>query len=60
LPYALAVPLNDEAVTVVFDLVDPVRARGNLGPAARQAGLERIVTHGRDIGTELAKRKLGQ
>jgi hypothetical protein len=32
-PYALAVALNDQAVAVVLDFVDPLRTVRNLGPA---------------------------
>jgi hypothetical protein len=35
-PYALAVALNDQAVAVVLDFVDPLRTVRNLGPAEMQ------------------------
>ena len=35
---ALAVPLNDQAIAIVFHFVNPFRPVGNLGPAGRNAG----------------------
>ena len=39
--HAFAVAMNDQAVAVVLDFVDPFRPVGNLGAARRNAGLER-------------------
>ena len=44
-PHALAVALNDQAIAVVLDFVDPLGAVGNLGAAGRNAGFERIFKH---------------
>ena len=40
-PHALAVALDDQAVAVVLDFVDPFRPVGDFGAAGRNAGLER-------------------
>jgi hypothetical protein len=40
-PHALALALDDQAIAVMLDFVNPVRARGNLGSAGRNAGLNR-------------------
>ena len=48
-PHALAVALNDQAITVVFDFVDPVRADRHLGSGRRDAGFKGV--HGRKIVT---------
>jgi hypothetical protein len=40
-PNALAVALNDQAIAVVLDFVDPVFRFRNLGAGRRDAGLER-------------------
>ena len=37
--------LDDHAVAIVFDFVDPVGAGWHFGPAGRDAGLERYATH---------------
>ena len=37
-PHALAVALDDQAVAVVFDFMDPVRARGELVPRVGMQG----------------------
>ena len=37
-PYGLALPLNDQAVAIVFDLMKPLRPVEDLGPARRNAG----------------------
>ena len=47
-PNALAVALNDQAIAVVLDLVNPFRPVRNLGAAGRNAGLER------DLGMRVA------
>ena len=46
-PHALAVALDDQAVAVVLDLVDPFRAVRNLGRAGWNAGFE--YRHGAKI-----------
>jgi hypothetical protein len=43
--HALAVALDDKAVAVELDLVNPFRAVRDLGAAARNAGLERRFGH---------------
>ena len=48
-PHALALALDDQAVAVVLDLVDPLRPVRDLGAAGRNAGLEQI-THPGMIG----------
>ena len=50
---ALALALNDQAVAVVLDFVDPFRAMGNRRGAGRQAGLKmflRMRRHRRGSG----------
>ena len=37
-PDAFAIPLHDQAVAVLLDLMQPFRAGGNLGPPGRNAG----------------------
>jgi hypothetical protein len=44
-PDALAFALNDQAVPVMLDLVNPVRTGRNLGSARRDAGLEGALGH---------------
>ena len=53
--HALAVALDDQAVAVVFDLVQPVVTGGDLGPTGRDAGLENVLTHGAKIGVDLPR-----
>ena len=45
-PHGLALPLNDQAVAVVLDLMKPLWPVGNLGPARRNAGVEGRFSHG--------------
>jgi len=40
-PHALAVALNEQAVAVVLDFVDPLQPVGDLGCFRRNAGFER-------------------
>jgi hypothetical protein len=42
-PHAFAVALNDQAIAVVLDFVDPFRAVGNLGATGRNAGVGGLV-----------------
>ncbi len=51
-PHALALALDDQAVAVVFDFVDPVGPRRNLGSAGRDARCERNFTYRPDIGIQ--------
>jgi hypothetical protein len=52
---ALSLALNDQAVAVVFDFVNPFRAVGDLGGFGRKAGLELGDGHvAKIIGTRLA------
>ena len=44
-PHALAVALHDQAIAVVLDFVDPVRAVGNLAAAGWNAGVKRGFQH---------------
>ena len=44
-PHALAFTLSNQAVAVVFDLVNPVWAAANLATARREAGQKRSLTH---------------
>jgi hypothetical protein len=44
-PYGLALPLNDQAVAIVFDLMKPLRPVGDLGSARRNAAGERWIAH---------------
>jgi len=44
-PHGLAVPLNDQAVAVVLNLVKPLWPVGDLGPARRHAGVEGRFSH---------------
>ena len=46
-PHALAVALDDQAIAVVLDLVDPLGAVGNGFGAARDARFKRGFEHGR-------------
>jgi hypothetical protein len=48
-PNAPAVALNDQALAVVLDFVDPFRPVRNLGAARRDAGLEYRLTHSLEI-----------
>ena len=41
LAHTVAVALQPEPVSVVFDFVEPFRASGNLGPGHRDAELKR-------------------
>ena len=50
-PHALAVALDDQAVAVVLDFVDPFRPVRDFGSAGRNAGLERGFGHGAKIGS---------
>jgi hypothetical protein len=45
-PYALALALDDQAIAVVLDLMEPLRPGGNLGSARRDARRERSFLHG--------------
>jgi hypothetical protein len=42
-PHPLAVPANDQPVSVMLDLVHPVRARGRLGGAGWDAGVDEAI-----------------
>ena len=44
-PHALTVALDDQAVAVVLDLVDPLRPVRNLRRLGRNAGVKRIFKH---------------
>jgi hypothetical protein len=44
-PDALALALDDEPITVMLDLVKPIRAGRDFGPARRNARFERWFTH---------------
>src|SRR5205823_14238579 len=44
-PHGLALPLNDQAVAVVLDLMEPLRPVGNLGPARRNTEVESRFAH---------------
>jgi hypothetical protein len=44
-PDALALALDDEPITVMLDLVKPIRAGRDFGPARRNARFERWSTH---------------
>jgi hypothetical protein len=44
-PHALALALNEQAITVVLDFVKPVGVMGDFGPAGRDAGLI-LTQHG--------------
>ena len=39
--HAVAVALNDQAIAVIFDFVQPNRRRGDARPSGREAGQER-------------------
>jgi hypothetical protein len=43
--HAVAVGLDDQAITVVLDLMEPVVAVRDFGRAGRDAGLEKSVAH---------------
>jgi len=45
-PHALALALDDQAIAVVFDFVEPVRPGGDFGSAGRDARFERNFGHG--------------
>ena len=47
---ALSVPLDDQSIAVVLDLVNPIFAGRDRGSATRDAGLERRVSHGAKVG----------
>jgi len=49
-PHALAVALDDQAIAVVLDFVDPFRAVGNFRRLGRDAGFEFWFGHGAQIG----------
>ena len=51
-PHALALALDDQAIAVMLDFVDPIRPGRNLGSACRDAGFERNITHRPDIGIQ--------
>jgi hypothetical protein len=40
-PNALAVPLNDQAVAILLDLMEPIRASRNIGSAGRDTRQKR-------------------
>ena len=42
---ALPVPLDDQSIAIVFDLVEPIFPGRNRGAPARDAGFERRITH---------------
>src|SRR5450631_3237386 len=50
-PDALAIALHDQAIAVVLDLMNPVRAGRYLGGARRNAGFEPAVGHAKKIGS---------
>ena len=50
-PDALVLALDDQAIAVVFDFVDPIPAGGDFGPAGRDAGFEGASGHGGKIGS---------
>jgi hypothetical protein len=45
-PHPFGLTLDDHPVAVVFDLVDPVRTRWDLGSTGRNAGIEEAAWHG--------------
>jgi hypothetical protein len=45
-PHTLALALDEKALAIVLDLVDPVRARGNLGSARWNTRFELPFGHG--------------
>jgi len=49
-PHPVAFALNDQAIAVVLDLVDPVFRVRHLGARRRDAGFEGGSTHGAKIG----------
>ena len=49
-PHALAVALNDQAIAVVLDFVDPLRPVRDFGAAGGNAGFERGFGHAGKIG----------
>ena len=44
-PHNLTLPLNDQAVAVMLDLVKPLRPVGDLGPARWNAGVKCRFAH---------------
>jgi hypothetical protein len=44
------VTLDDQAITIVLGLMNPVGVTRYLGPASRDAGLERCFGHAAEIG----------
>ena len=54
--HALVIPLDEQAVAVVFDLVDPFRAVRNFRPVARDA---RLFTHSAKIGRQSGESRQG-
>jgi hypothetical protein len=44
-PHGLALPLNDQPVAIVLDLVQPIGAGWNLGASRGDAGVERRFSH---------------
>src|SRR5215207_9530695 len=49
-PHGLALPLNDQAEAIVFDLVKPLRSVRNLGSVRLNAGVESGFAHSGKIG----------
>lgn len=50
-PNALAVPLNDQAVAILLDLMEPIRASRNIGSAGRDTRQKLKLTHDAQIGS---------
>ena len=42
---ALSVPLDDQSIAIMFDLVDPIVPDRNRGAPDRDAGFKRSLTH---------------
>jgi hypothetical protein len=55
-PHVVAFALNNQAIAVVLDFVNPVWTAGNLFGCGRKAGLEHSFSHAEKIGEKLRAR----